>query len=220
MNQTSYHVLLEGRAVGPYDRRTIVGMRIKKALTSDHVLIGTDGGQLTVADLIGQRRPTPFSPERSGSFSVVRATYCVSLASAPCAELGLPAFRGEVEARVQADVLRLAGRYRRGLRWREDRIKLALGDVAEAGLRGTQVDLWFRSDSSGPPQRVTLELFARESAREFLSWFPQAVLRAEDTAAEPGPVRADTAIPHGVWIATAAVALVAITLVAVLASRR
>lgn len=25
-----YHVLLEGRTVGPYDRRTIVGMRIKK----------------------------------------------------------------------------------------------------------------------------------------------------------------------------------------------
>jgi len=35
VDQTIYHVLLEGRKVGPYDRRTIVGMRIKKTLTSD-----------------------------------------------------------------------------------------------------------------------------------------------------------------------------------------
>ena len=30
--------MLEGRQVGPYDRRTIVGMRIKNTLTSDHLL--------------------------------------------------------------------------------------------------------------------------------------------------------------------------------------
>ena len=29
-NATVYHVLLEGRSMGPYDRRTIVGMCIKK----------------------------------------------------------------------------------------------------------------------------------------------------------------------------------------------
>src|SRR6266542_3970909 len=80
VDQTIYHVLLEGRKVGPYDRRTIVGMRIKKTLTSDHVLIGTDGSQLTVAELIGQRPAKDFNPDRSGSFSLVQATYGASLA--------------------------------------------------------------------------------------------------------------------------------------------
>src|SRR4029453_7832312 len=60
LDRSIYHVLLEGRTVGPYDRRTIVGMRIKKALASDHVLIGADGDRLTVADLIHRRSPAPF----------------------------------------------------------------------------------------------------------------------------------------------------------------
>src|SRR5687768_13245481 len=74
LDQRAFHVLLEGRTVGPYDRRTIVGMRIKQALTSEHVLIGTDGTQLTVADLIQRKSPAQFNPDRSGSFSLVQAT--------------------------------------------------------------------------------------------------------------------------------------------------
>ena len=38
-----YHVLLDGRRVGPYDRRTIVGMKVRKTLSSKHVLVGADG---------------------------------------------------------------------------------------------------------------------------------------------------------------------------------
>ena len=51
-----YHVVLEqGRTLGPFDRRTIVGMRIKKALTSKHVLVDSAGTRLTVGASI-----TPF----------------------------------------------------------------------------------------------------------------------------------------------------------------
>ena len=63
MENARYHVLLEGRRVGPYDRRTIVGMRIKKALTSADVLVTAEGGQLTVgAENVVTRGRNPFSP--------------------------------------------------------------------------------------------------------------------------------------------------------------
>ena len=54
MENPVYHVLLEGRKVGPYDRRTIVGMRVKKTLDSKSVLLGSDGTRITVADLVHQ----------------------------------------------------------------------------------------------------------------------------------------------------------------------
>ena len=111
--------------MGPYDRRTIVGMRIKKALTSDHVLIGADGGRMKVADLIHRPRPASFNPERSGSFSLVQATYAASLLHVEGRGMDIPRFKGEIEARVQSDVLRLAGRFRKGQsadeRWCIDR---------------------------------------------------------------------------------------------------
>ena len=82
MDNPVYHVVLEGRTIGPYDRRTIVGMRIKKTLTSDHVLIDSGGAQLTVADLIGRKpRSNDFHPNRTGGFSLVQATYPASLRS-------------------------------------------------------------------------------------------------------------------------------------------
>ena len=95
-----YHVLLEGRTVGPYDRRTVVGMRIKKTLTSDHVLINVRGAQLTVAELIQDRPAASFNPNRSGSFSKVQATYSASLIESQGRGLAIPGFTGEIEARV------------------------------------------------------------------------------------------------------------------------
>ena len=55
MDNPVYHVVLEGRTIGPYDRRTIVGMRIKKTLTSEHTVVTADGVQLTVGDLLKSR---------------------------------------------------------------------------------------------------------------------------------------------------------------------
>lgn len=187
VDQTIYHVLLEGRKVGPYDRRTIVGMRIKKTLTSDHVLIGTDGTQLTVGELIGQRPAKPFSADRSGSFSLVHATFTASVLEIAGRGIAIPRFRGEVEARVQADVLRIAGRFRRGLGWKEDRVKIPLRDVVHARVKGSQVELWLRSPQPGHPmQRLVLELFSHESAGELVEWF---------VAATPWPGSAPAARP-------------------------
>ena len=80
MDDAVYYLELEDRQVGPYDRRTIVGMRIKGTLGSNHTLVTAQGVRLSVADLLRRDTPTkPFNPAMSGSFSLVQATYKATL---------------------------------------------------------------------------------------------------------------------------------------------
>jgi hypothetical protein len=216
LDEPLYHVLLEGGKVGPYDRRTIVGMRIKKTLTSEHVLVASDGTRFTVADLVKLRpRDGTFQPNRSGSYSLVKATYSASLLDVLGPGVRIPRFRGEVEARVQGDVLRIAGRFRQGLFWKLDRVKLPLKDMVHARVRGSTVDLWLRQDGTTSLQQVTLELFTPESAGEFVEWLPHATPLPHGH--EPAAAGADYAghNPALVWAVIAATAL-ALAVVAVL----
>ena len=215
MEDSAYHVLLEGRKVGPYDRRTIVGMRIKKALTSDHVLIARDGGQTTVADLIRKPPTESFNANRSGVFSLVQATYTAALVSAGRRGLDIPRFRGEIEARVQSDVLRIAGRYRRGFGWKDGRIKIPLKDIVHARINSSQAELWIRASARENLQRVVLELFTPSAAGDLVEWLPSATAYPEPVVAPPGkPVAASPL--QGLWIAIASVALVVGVMLAVL----
>lgn len=185
MDNPLYHVLLDGRRVGPYDRRTIVGMRMKKALTSAQVLEGADGAKLTVAQLVHKMQPAElepvaveepgFEPQRSGSYSVVQGQYPATLLEVEGSGYAIPAFRGELEVRVQTRVLRIAGRVREGLAWKEDRIKFPLLDIAHARLRGKVVDLWVRSADQPGLQRVSLEMESPEAAGELAESLPHAV---------------------------------------------
>jgi hypothetical protein len=215
VDQPIYHVLLEGRKVGPYDRRTIVGMRIKKTLSSDHVLIGTDGTQLTVSDLIGAGADKAFQPDRTSN-SLVQASYTASLISVAGKGQDIPPFKGEVEVRVQGEVLRIAGRCKRGFQWKDERVKLALKDVLHARISGSQVDLWLKSASqpTAPFQRMSLELFSHAAAGELVEWLP---------AATPLPSQADAAQPdlagHNrklLWMLASSAALSAVIFVVIL----
>jgi hypothetical protein len=223
VEQPLFHVVLQGRQVGPYDRRTIVGMRIKKALTSDHVLIDSGGARLTVADLIGRRpRSNDFHPNRTGAFSIVQATYPASLLGVQGKGRAIPRFSGEVEVRVQTEVLRIAGRHRKLLGWKEDRVKLPLGDIVHARVKGSHLDLWLRSAKSPELQRLALELFTPEAAGELADWLPAATPWPEATGS--GPASLPAALPaadHRVlWVSVASVAVVLGVVIAVLMSRR
>jgi hypothetical protein len=227
VDETVYHVLLEGRSVGPYDRRTIVGMRIKKTLTSNHVLISTGGAQLTVADLIGQRPAQQFKPDRSGSFSVVRATFAASLLEVDGPGMAIPKFKDEVQARVQGDVLRIAGRFRKGLGWKEDRVKIPLKDVVHARVKGSQVELWLRNSQETQLQRIALELFMPETAGELVDWLPAATPFVEPAELAHGPTLRDdimelpaASASSGLWVAVAGVMAVAALMLMVLLMRR
>lgn len=227
MDETVYHVLLEGRTVGPYDRRTLVGMRIKKTLTSDHILIGTNGARLTVGDLIGQRPSQPFTPDRSGSFSIVQATFSASLLRVQGRGADIPRFKGEVQARVQGDVLRVAGRFRRRLRWKEDRVKIPLKEVVHARVKGSQVELWLRNAEYPRMQRITLELFTPEAAGELVEWLPAATPFPEPAPASTPSgdstelLTLDTGSASGsLWVAAVGVTVAVILILMVLLLRR
>jgi hypothetical protein len=217
VEQTLYHVLLEGRTVGPYDRRTIVGMRIKKTLTSEHVLITSEGAQLTVADLIGSpQSESSFNPGRSGSFSLVQATYTAALLEVEGRGIEIPNFKDEVEARVQSGVLRISGRFRQGLGWKEDRVKLPLADVVHARVSATVVDLWVRPEPKAKLQRISLELFTPEAAGELVDWLPNATPFATAAAARAAAIPPST---KGLMVAIAAVALTAVLVLVALLVR-
>lgn len=209
MENQLYHVLLEGRTVGPYDRRTIVGMRVKKALTSKHLLVGPDGVQLTVAELLnGKPAPPKFEPSRSGSYSVIQATHPAKLLEVEGSGYEIPPFKGDVEIRVQTKVLRLSGRCRDGLAWKEERVKVPLQDIAHARLRGSIVDLWVRPASGKPLQRLSLEMGTREAAGELAESLPHAAPwpGSEPLAARP-PVTPSALHPL-LWAAVVGTALV------------
>lgn len=221
MGDIQYHVVLEGRKVGPYERRTIIGMRIKKTLTSDHVLLGSDGTQLTVADLIGQGPGSDnFNASRTGNFSLVQATYSAGLVECEGKGLEIPNFRGELEARVQADVLRLAGRFRQGLGWKEDRVKIPLRDIAHVRVQGSQVELGVRAAGPGGDlQRIALELFGTDAAAEFAGWLPAATPWPQTVAipAARGPAASNH---HMLWVSMASLVVVVGLVLAVLYFRR
>jgi hypothetical protein len=174
-----YHVMLEGRRVGPYDRRTIIGMKVKKTLSSKSVLVDGDGGKTTVGELVRQGQPDGgFAPSSqnaplsgSGSHSVVHGIHAAHLLEVEGKGLDIPPFKGELEVRVQTKVLRVSGRFREGLAWKEDRVKFPLEDITHARLRGTVVDLWIRT-AAARPQRVSLDLLKPAAAGELAEALP------------------------------------------------
>ncbi|AEG93553.1 hypothetical protein [Ramlibacter tataouinensis] len=219
MEQPLFHVVLEGRRIGPYDRRTIVGMRMKKALSSKNLLVDSEGVELTVGELIARRTGAPrFAPQRTGNSSVVQATYVARLVEAQRGAFAVPRFRGKVELRVQGGVLRIAGRFRRGLGWREDRVKLPVDQVAHARLAGSRLELGLGGNEAVPLQRLTLELFTPETATQLLQWFPSAQPFPEPAAQARAPRRAGEL--RALWVPVAGLALVMVLLLAVLALRR
>jgi hypothetical protein len=190
-----YYVLLEGRRVGPYDRRTILGMRVKKTLTGANVVIADDGREFTVRELVRMGAPQPGpQPERGlrhalgGSRPVLQATHSAWLVEVAGRGIAIPAFKGEIELRVHTRVLRIAGRFREALGWKEGRVKIALQDVLHARVRGSVVELGLRSGGV-PMQRLVLELFTPEDAAGFVEALPQLAPWPEDGQAVPAPPR-------------------------------
>jgi hypothetical protein len=222
----AYHVLHEGRRMGPYDRRTIIGLRIKNTLNGEHLLEASDGSRLTVAQLIG--RPSPagdFNAMRSGSYTSAKHTCSASLVDSESGPVEIPAFRGEVEVRVHSDVLRIAGTHRGGLGrgLKDGRVKLPLKDIVHARTAGSRVDLWLRSGdapaAANKLQRFALDLFSDESAGELLQWLPDAKPWPQ-AAPTPSAAKDNASVSPLLWAAVVGIALVAaIVLLVVLRPR-
>ena len=205
----AYHVLHDGRRMGPYDRRTIVGLRIKKTLSSAHLLEGSDGTRLTVAELLGRPAPADdFNAMHSGAYSSARYTCTGGFIEGETGAVEIPAFRGEVEVRVHPDMLRIAGSYRTGRAIKDGRIKLALKDIVHGRISGSRVDLWLRTGHE-PLQRIALDLFSDDAARDLLQWLPDAKPWPYGESLTAPVPRANASLSPLLWAAVIGIALVA-----------
>lgn len=180
MEETLYHVMLAGQRLGPFDRRTIVGMRVRKTLKSRDVLESSEGRRLTVAQLVRQTPPEPPpepapAPPGRGSYSVIQGVHAANLLEVQAGHYTVPPFQGQLEVRVQSKVLRVSGRFRDGMHWKEDRIKIPLVDIIHARLQGTVVELGVRPPTGGGLQGLRLDLRTRQSAGELVEALPHTV---------------------------------------------
>ena len=108
-------------------------------------------------------------------------------------------------------MLRIAGSYRAGRAIKAGRVRLALKDVIHARLAGSRVDLWLRAgdDASASLQRLALDLFSDDSARDLLHWLPDAKPWPHGQAlAAPADRQITTGRPL-LWAAVIGMALVA-----------
>ena len=89
---------------------------------------------------------------------------------------------------MQGDVLRIAGRARKGLGWKDERVKIVLNDVVHARIKGTRVDLWLRTGTGRRPAANRAGMFTPEAAGELVGWLPGGY-----AASGPEPGRAGRA---------------------------
>jgi hypothetical protein len=131
----SYRITLNGKQLGPFDRRTVVGMRAKKLLGNNVVVLRSDGLSMTVAQLMMDRLEQadaqggvhhPAGAPASGLWPTFAVDFGGSWLRA-----GALGFVGRGELRFQGDVLRLAGK--RKTSWfssKHERMKLSMHTVA------------------------------------------------------------------------------------------
>jgi hypothetical protein len=180
-----YALVVEGRKVGPFDRRTIIGMRVKDMLQDHYVLIRDDSHQMTVAELLADRFEMADAPVRGvlgkapapqqAPASGIWPTFIVNFGGTALRP-GAFSFSGIGEMRYQGDLVRLTGRRRTGLIAKTDeRIKVPMSSIASVRYLGTAVEFWMKpespleEDQRRLPQVVILENdFAIQELKDLL----------------------------------------------------
>jgi hypothetical protein len=181
----SYRLLLENKQVGPFDRRTIVGMRIKKLVPKDTSVLRSDGLLMTVAQLLADKseRANPQTGQLNSDLaplpSALWPTFLVYFGGGGI-RTGALGFVGKGELRFQGDLLRLSGQ-RANTKWgslfgsKHERIKIAITDIAaiDAIANTAQLQLTLRVDHPlaggfGKNQDVVLTLDDAEAVQELI----------------------------------------------------
>ncbi len=152
-----YRILLQDKQVGPFDRRTVVGMRLKKLLDNNTPLLRTDGHAMTVAQLVADRfeMADAQAAERAGEpvGSGLWPTFFVDFGGS-WRGAGALGFTGRGELRFQGDTLRVAGQ-RKGRVFGSvpERVKLPLSGIASADVgvaNQSQLELRLKPDQPFP----------------------------------------------------------------------
>ncbi|TAG26293.1 MAG: hypothetical protein EAZ37_09540 [Burkholderiales bacterium] len=133
----SYHLLVGDRQLGPYDRKMIVGMHVKKLVDHNAMVRRSDGHEMTVAQLQADRfemadadslHSQATSPPASGFWP----TFLINCGGS-LMKPGAFGFIGRGELRFQGDYLRLTANRKSGLvSTRLERIKVPLSAIFSA----------------------------------------------------------------------------------------
>lgn len=211
--------------MGPYDKRTIIGMRIRGALSGEQMLVDDLGRNITVAELMAQR---------SGAAAQSRATpsggwpnFRVDFARPEAAALKSAAYTADGEIRLQADVIRVAGSTRGlfGTR-RHGRVKLPMTSLKSAQLRGRRLELWFELPADGSERfqqgAIAFEMDNELSLADMINQLPVPVTEGGDVApvnAEPARAASTGSGHYGAWALVASVLVIVLVVSALAISR-
>jgi hypothetical protein len=175
-----YHLLVGDRQLGPYDRKTIVGMRIKKLIDNELQVKRSDSHLMTVAQLLADRfemadadslHKQAVSPPASGFWPAFLMD-CGGSMIKP----GALGFIGKGELRFQGDHLRITANRKAGLvSTKTERIKLPLTSLLSASADSAQHDvivLRLKPGFPGVPEGfdtlASIKLDDKESVRELI----------------------------------------------------
>jgi hypothetical protein len=132
-----YLLLVGERQLGPYDRKTIVGMRIKKLIDNELPIKRSDGHRMTVAQLVADRfemtdAETLDRQAASPPASGIWPTFLMNCGGS-LIKPGAFGFIGKGELRFQGDFLRLTANRKSGfMSTKSERIKLPLKAMVSA----------------------------------------------------------------------------------------
>jgi hypothetical protein len=175
-----YHLLVGDRQLGPYDRRTVVGMRIKKLIDNELQVKRSDGHNMTVAQLLADRfemadaaslHKQAASPPASGFWPAFLMD-CGGSMFKP----GALGFIGKGELRFQGDHLRITANRKTGLvSSKTERVKLLLVSISSASAdkaRPNVLVLRVKPGFPGVPEGVNpvahIKLDDHDAVRELL----------------------------------------------------
>jgi hypothetical protein len=175
-----YHLLVGDRQLGPYDRKTIVGMRIKKLIDNELQIRRNDGHQMTVAQLLADRfemadaaslHKQAVSPPASGFWPAFLID-CGGSVLKP----GAMGFIGKGELRFQGDHLRITANRKAGfVSTKAERIKLplislasAIADTAQASVIVLHLKPGFPGVPDGSESKAHIKLDDDEAVRELI----------------------------------------------------
>jgi hypothetical protein len=143
-----YFVFLDGRKIGPFDKRTIMGMRVRNTLRDEHMLLDSDEQSMSVREVLERTQAAPlFDAAASGIYSSVAAQFFAKAIKVGARHPYVPSFSSDVEVRVLQEVLRLSGRYRQFLQTKEDRVKLPWARLTSVYAKKDKVWVWLMDDS-------------------------------------------------------------------------
>ncbi len=132
-----YTLLIDGRQVGPYDRKTIVGMRIKRLVDKNLTLRRNDGHTMTVAQLVADRFEMTDAQNLQRQATVPPASGIWPAFLVDCGgnlmKPGAFGFIGKGELRFQGDFLRITANRKSGfVSTRQERSKVPLDAIISA----------------------------------------------------------------------------------------